>query len=51
MPGATVTATVVAQDRLAKIIIFKKKRRQNYRRKRGHRQHLTVLRIGDIATA
>jgi len=51
VPGASVSATVLEQARGEKIIIFKKKRRQNYRRKRGHRQHLTVLRIGDIATA
>ena len=43
--GATVTATVIAQDRLDKVIIFKKRRRQNSRRKNGHRQHVTVLRI------
>jgi large subunit ribosomal protein L21 len=43
--GATVTATVIAQDRLDKIIIFKKRRRQNSRRRNGHRQHVTVLRI------
>jgi large subunit ribosomal protein L21 len=49
--GATVTATVVAQYRLAKIIIFKKRRRQNSRRKNGHRQHVTVLRIADITAA
>ena len=49
--GATVTATVVAQDRLDKIIIFKKRRRQNSRRKNGHRQHVTVLRIADITSA
>ena len=49
--GATVTATVVAQDRLAKIIIFKKRRRQNSRRKNGHRQHVTVLRIAEIVAA
>jgi large subunit ribosomal protein L21 len=49
--GATVTATVVAQDRLDKIIIFKKRRRQNSRRKNGHRQHVTVLRIADIVAA
>jgi large subunit ribosomal protein L21 len=47
--GATVTATVLAQDRLDKVIIFKKRRRQNSRRKNGHRQHVTVLRIGGIA--
>jgi large subunit ribosomal protein L21 len=46
--GATVTATVIAQDRLEKVIIFKKRRRQNSRRKNGHRQHVTVLRIADI---
>ena len=51
VPGASVTATVVEQTRGPKIIIFKKKRRQNYRRKRGHRQDLTVLRIADIAAA
>jgi large subunit ribosomal protein L21 len=49
--GASVTATVIAQDRLAKIIIFKKRRRQNSRRKNGHRQHVTVLRVGDIVAA
>jgi large subunit ribosomal protein L21 len=47
--GATVTATVIAQDRLDKVIIFKKRRRQNSRRKNGHRQHVTVLRIGGIS--
>jgi large subunit ribosomal protein L21 len=46
--GAAVTATVIAQDRLDKVIIFKKRRRQNSRRKNGHRQHVTVLRIADI---
>ena len=48
VPGATVTATVIAQDRLDKIIIFKKRRRQNSRRKNGHRQHVTVLRVAGI---
>jgi len=47
--GASVTATVVAQARGPKIIIFKKRRRQNSRRKNGHRQDLTILRITDIA--
>ena len=51
VPGGAVTAEVVAQDRLDKVIIFKKRRRQNSRRKNGHRQHMTVLRIGDIAAA
>ena len=49
--GATVTATVVAQDRLDKVIIFKKRRRQNSRRKNGHRQHVTVLRVAGINPA
>ncbi|MBV9735786.1 MAG: 50S ribosomal protein L21 [Acidisphaera sp.] len=49
--GATVTASVIAQDRLEKVIIFKKRRRQNSRRKNGHRQHVTVLRIGAINAA
>ncbi|HVI52879.1 MAG TPA: 50S ribosomal protein L21 [Candidatus Sulfotelmatobacter sp.] len=46
--GASVTATLVEQTRGEKIIVFKKKRRQNYRRKKGHRQDLTVLRIAAI---
>ncbi len=46
--GARVEATVVEQMRDKKVIIFKKKRRQNYRRKKGHRQHLTVLKINKI---
>ena len=49
--GASVTATVIAQDRLDKVIIFKKRRRQNSRRKNGHRQHVTVLRISTINAA
>ncbi|HEV8030707.1 MAG TPA: 50S ribosomal protein L21 [Stellaceae bacterium] len=51
VPGATVTATVIAQDRLEKVIIFKKRRRQNSRRKNGHRQKVTVLRVADINQA
>ncbi len=49
--GAAVTATVLEQGKGDKVIVFKKKRRQNYRRKKGHRQQLTVLRITDIAGA
>jgi large subunit ribosomal protein L21 len=49
--GASVTATVIAQDRLAKVIIFKKRRRQNSRRKNGHRQCVTVLRVAAINAA
>lgn len=47
--GASVSATVIAQDRLDKIIVFKKRRRKNSRRKNGHRQQVTVLRIGGFA--
>jgi large subunit ribosomal protein L21 len=47
--GAQVTAQVLEQAKAPKIIVFKKKRRKNYRRKRGHRQLQTVLRIQDIA--
>jgi large subunit ribosomal protein L21 len=49
--GVHVSATVLEQKRDDKIIVFKKKRRHNYRRKNGHRQYLTVLRITDIVTA
>ncbi len=44
-----VTAEIVAQNRGEKVIIFKKKRRHNYRRKNGHRQYQTVLKILSIA--
>ncbi len=46
--GAKVTAEITNQFRDDKIIVFKKKRRQNYRRKNGHRQDLTELKILDI---
>lgn len=45
---ASVRARIVQQPRGTKIIVFKKKRRKNYRRKHGHRQELTVLRIEEI---
>jgi large subunit ribosomal protein L21 len=51
LAGASVTATVIAQDRLEKVIIFKKRRRQNSRRKNGHRQCVTVLRVAAINAA
>ena len=47
--GASVSATVLEQTRGDKIIVFKKKRRKNYRRRKGHRQDLTVLRIDGIS--
>ena len=46
--GASVKAEIVEQTRGKKIIIFKKRRRKNSRRKNGHRQPLTVVRITDI---
>ncbi len=46
--GASVKATVLKQAKDAKVIIFKKKRRQNYRRKNGHRQQITLVKITDI---
>jgi len=46
--GIIVTAEILEQARAAKIIVFKKKRRQGYRRKAGHRQEQTVLRIMGI---
>ena len=49
--NATVTAKVIEQTRGPKIIVFKKKRRQNYRRKRGHRQDLTLVQITDVKAA
>ncbi len=46
--GAMVTAEIIGQMRDEKILVFKKKRRQNYRRKNGHRQDLTQVKIIDI---
>ncbi len=48
--GACVGAAVLAQSQGDKVLVFKKKRRRNYRRKNGHRQELTVLRITEILT-
>jgi large subunit ribosomal protein L21 len=48
--GAIVTAEVVEQGRAKTVIAFKKRRRQNSRRTRGHRQHLTTVRIAEILT-
>jgi large subunit ribosomal protein L21 len=49
--GAVVSAEVVEQGRAKKVIAFKKRRRQNSKRSRGHRQHQTIVRILDIAAA
>jgi large subunit ribosomal protein L21 len=51
VPGARVVAEVVEQGRAPKVIAFKKRRRKNSRRKRGHRQHQTVVRIKEIVGA
>ena len=48
--GAKVTAEVVAHDRTKKITVFKRKRRKGYRRKQGHRQGFTVVRVAEITT-
>lgn len=46
--GASVKATIMGHDRAKKILIFKYKKTKNYRRKRGHRQDITKLRIDTI---
>ncbi|WP_455477222.1 50S ribosomal protein L21 [Bartonella sp. B41] len=48
--NALVTAEIVEQGRARKVVAFKKRRRQNSKRTRGHRQEITVLRILDILT-
>ena len=48
--GAMVTAEIIEQGRAKKVISFKKRRRQNSQRKKGHRQHLTTVRIVEILT-
>ena len=48
LASASVLGEVIEQTRGPKITIFKKKRRQNYRRKKGHRQNLTLVRIKSI---
>jgi large subunit ribosomal protein L21 len=47
--GAAVTAEVVRHGKGEKIIIFKHKRRKNYRRKQGHRQKFTEVRVNEIS--
>ena len=46
--GLTVSAEIVAQEKGEKVVIFKKRRRHNYRRKNGHRQNHTILKITAI---
>jgi len=47
----TVSAEIIAQAKSEKVVVFKKRRRHNYRRKAGHRQHMTLLRITDVGAA
>jgi large subunit ribosomal protein L21 len=47
--GVRVRGEIVAQGRDRKVLIFKKKRRKNYRRRRGHRQTVTTVRVTEIA--
>lgn len=47
--GAVISAEVLEQTKDEKVLIFKKKRRHNYRRKKGHRQQITVVRILDVS--
>ena len=49
--GATVVGEIASQDRGPHVIIFKKRRRKNSKRKRGHKQDLTVVKITGIARA
>ena len=49
--GVSVSAEIIAQDRSEKVVVFKKRRRHNYRRKQGHRQSITLLRILSVGTA
>jgi large subunit ribosomal protein L21 len=47
--SVTVSAEIIAQAKSEKVVVFKKRRRHNYRRKNGHRQQLTLLRILSVA--
>ncbi|HET9949098.1 MAG TPA: 50S ribosomal protein L21 [Longimicrobiales bacterium] len=49
--GASVKAEVLRHGRADKVIVFKRKRRKNYRRKQGHRQGFTEIRVEDVALA
>jgi len=47
--GASVSGLIVSQDKARKILIYKKKRRKNYRRRQGHRQPQTTVRVLAVA--
>lgn len=48
LSGAAVSAQILRQGRAKKILVFKKKRRKNYRRLRGHRQYYTAVQVREI---
>jgi large subunit ribosomal protein L21 len=48
LDGIHVTGEIVRHEQAKKILVFKKKRRKNYRRRQGHRQQLTVVRVTGI---
>jgi large subunit ribosomal protein L21 len=49
--SVVVSAEIIAQAKSEKVVVFKKRRRHNYRRKNGHRQQITLLRIVSVAAA
>jgi large subunit ribosomal protein L21 len=49
LPNASVEATIIQTDRSDKVLVFKKKRKKQYRRKAGHRQDFTAVRIEKIS--
>ena len=49
LPNASVEATIIQTDRSDKVLVFKKKRKKQYRRKSGHRQDFTAVRIEKIS--
>jgi large subunit ribosomal protein L21 len=51
LQGASVKGVIVEQDRERKLLVFKKKKRKGYRRKNGHRQSFTAVRITDIVSS
>ena len=50
LSGASIGATVLGHQKGDKVIVFKKKRRKGYKKKNGHRQQFTKIRIGSIAS-
>jgi large subunit ribosomal protein L21 len=51
LSGATVTAEILRHGRAPKVMLFKRKRRDGYRRKKGHRQGFTEIRVHEVALA